>query len=48
MDKIVKEAYKKHTTIYSLIRRIIDFYDKNNKYGNCLINSFLKTFCSMF
>ena len=31
MDKITKEAYKKNTTIYSLIRKIIDFYYKNNK-----------------
>ena len=31
MDKITKEAYKKNTTIYSLIRKIIDYYYKNNK-----------------
>ena len=26
MDKIVKDAYEQSTTIYTLIRNIIDFY----------------------
>lgn len=30
MEKIIKDAYNTSTTIYSLIRKIIDFYyDKN-------------------
>lgn len=33
MDNIAKEAYEKGTTIYSLIRRIIDFYYENNQWS---------------
>lgn len=29
MDKITKEAYDKSTTIYSLIRKMIDYYYSN-------------------
>lgn len=31
MDKIAEEAYEQSTTIYSLIRKIIDYYYENNK-----------------
>ena len=31
MDRISKDAYEQGTTIYSLIRKIIDFYYKHNK-----------------
>jgi hypothetical protein len=31
MDKITKEAYDKSTTIYSLIRNMIDYYYDNKR-----------------
>ena len=31
MDKIVEDAYEKSTTIYTLIRKMIDFYYEHHE-----------------